>query len=98
MNSRVIAELVFHLGRIASAEGPVEGLTAAQWAVLRYFPGPTASRERHPLSQHSIPQPEGTASQTIKSLITYGHLTHMRAEGDKPCSQVVRKTSRLTLR
>jgi hypothetical protein len=37
MNSRAIAELVFHLGRIASGEGLVEGLTAAQWAVLRYF-------------------------------------------------------------
>jgi len=37
MNSHSIPGLVFHLGRIASGEGLVEGLTAAQWAVLRYF-------------------------------------------------------------
>lgn len=29
MNSRAIAELIFHLGRIASGEGLVDGLTAA---------------------------------------------------------------------
>ena len=34
MNSRAIAELVFHMGRIASGEGLVERLTTAQWAVL----------------------------------------------------------------
>jgi hypothetical protein len=33
MNSHSIAELVFYLERIASGEG----LTAVQWAVLRYF-------------------------------------------------------------
>ncbi len=37
MDSRIIAELVLHLGRIASGEGLVEGLTTAQWAGLRYF-------------------------------------------------------------
>ena len=36
-HSRVIAELVLRLGRIASGEGLVEGLTPAQWTVLRYF-------------------------------------------------------------
>ena len=37
MDSRVIAELVLHLGRIASGEALVEGLTPVQWAGLRYF-------------------------------------------------------------
>jgi hypothetical protein len=36
MNSRAIPELVFQMGRIASGEGLVERLTAAQWAVLRH--------------------------------------------------------------
>ena len=82
MNSRSIAELVFHLGRIASGEGLVEGLTAAQWAVLRYFAQanrfsrtPSAFAAFHATTR-------GTASQTIKSLETQGYLTRMRSEDD----------------
>lgn len=83
MNSRAIAELVFHLGRIASGEGLVEGLTPAQWAVLRYFSQanrfsrtPSAFAAFHATTR-------GTASQTIKSLITQGYLTRIRSENDK---------------
>jgi len=82
MNSRAIAELVFHLGRIASGEGLVAGLTAAQWAVLRYFAQanrfsrtPSAFAAFHGTTR-------GTASQTIKSLETQGYLTRMRSEDD----------------
>jgi DNA-binding MarR family transcriptional regulator len=82
MNSRTIAELVLHLGRIASGEGLVEGLTAAQWAVLRYFAQanrfsrtPSAFAAFHGTTR-------GTASQTIKSLETQGYLTRMRSEDD----------------
>ena len=83
MNSHSIAELVFHLGRIASGEGLVEGLTAAQWAVLRYFAQanrfsrtPSAFAAFHGTTR-------GTASQTIKSLETQGYLTRMRSEDDR---------------
>ena len=83
MNSRAIAELVFHLGRIASGEGLVEGLTAAQWAVLRYFAQanrfsrtPSAFAAFHGTTR-------GTASQTIKSLEIQGHLTRIRSEADR---------------
>lgn len=83
MNSRAIAELVFHLGRIASGEGLVEGLTAAQWAVLRYFSQanrfsrtPSAFAAFHATTR-------GTASVTIKSLITQGYLTRIRSEDDR---------------
>jgi len=83
MNSHSIAELVFHLGRIASGEGLVEGLTAAQWAVLRYFAQanrfsrtPSAFAAFHATTR-------GTASQTIKSLETQGYLTRMRSEDDR---------------
>jgi DNA-binding MarR family transcriptional regulator len=83
MNGRAIAELVFHLGRIASGEGLVEGLTAAQWAVLRYFARanrfsrtPSAFATFHATTR-------GTASQTIKSLETQGYLTRMRSEDDR---------------
>jgi DNA-binding MarR family transcriptional regulator len=83
MNGRAIAELVFHLGRIASGEGLVEGLTTAQWAVLRYFAQanrfsrtPSAFAAFHATTR-------GTASQTIKSLETQGYLTRIRSEDDR---------------
>ena len=83
MNSRAIADLVFHLGRIASGEGLVEGLTAAQWAVLRYFAQanrfsrtPSAFAAFHGTTR-------GTASQTIKSLEAQGYLTRLRSEQDR---------------
>jgi DNA-binding MarR family transcriptional regulator len=82
MDSRVIAELILHLGRIASREALVEGLTPAQWAVLRYFARanrfsrtPSAFAAFHGTTR-------GTASQTIKSLETQGYLTRMRSEAD----------------
>jgi len=89
MNNRAIAELVFHLGRIASGEGLVEGLTAAQWAVLRYFAQanrfsrtPSAFAAFHGTTR-------GTASQTIKSLETQGYLTRMRSEDDRRSVRLV---------
>jgi DNA-binding MarR family transcriptional regulator len=82
MDSRVIAELILHLGRIASREALVEGLTSAQWAVLRYFARanrfsrtPSAFAAFHGTTR-------GTASQTIKSLETQGYLTRTRSEAD----------------
>jgi DNA-binding MarR family transcriptional regulator len=89
MNSRAIAELVFHLGRIASGEGLAERLTAAQWAALRYFA--QANRfSRTPsafAAFHSTTR--GTASQTIKSLEIQGYLTRMRSEEDRRSVRLV---------
>ena len=89
MNSRGIAELVFHLGRIASGEGLVEGLTVAQWAALRYFAQanrfsrtPSAFAAFHATTR-------GTASQTIKSLEAQGYLTRMRSEDDRRSVRLV---------
>ena len=82
MDSRVIAELVVHLGRIASGDGLVEGLTPGQWAVLRYFA--RANRfSRTPsafAAFHSTTR--GTASQAIKSLVAQGYLRQTRSETD----------------
>ncbi|MFT4670689.1 MAG: DNA-binding MarR family transcriptional regulator [Pseudohongiellaceae bacterium] len=79
MDSRGIAELVLHLGRLASGEG----LTATQWAVLRYFA--RANRfSRTPSAFASIHgTTRGTASQTIKNLEAQGYLTSERSEFDK---------------
>lgn len=82
MDSRVIAELVLHLGRIATGEGLVKGLTPAQWTALRYFSRanrfsrtPSAFAAFHGTTR-------GTASQTIKNLETQGYLTRLRSEAD----------------
>ena len=82
MDSRLIPELALHLGRIASGDGLVEGLTPAQWAVLRYFARanrfsrtPSAFAAFHGTTR-------GTASQTIKNLEAQGYLTRMRSEAD----------------
>ena len=89
MNGNVIAELVFHLGRIATGDGLVEGLTAAQWAALRYFDQanrfsrtPSAFAAFHATTR-------GTASQTIKSLEAQGYLTRMRSENDRRSVRLV---------
>ena len=82
MDSRVIAELVVHLGRIASREALVEGLSPAQWAGVRYFARanrfsrtPSAFAAFHGTTR-------GTASQTIKSLETQAYLTRVRSQAD----------------
>jgi DNA-binding MarR family transcriptional regulator len=82
VDSRIIADLVFHLGRIASGEGLAEGLTPAQWAVLRYFARanrfsrtPSAFAAFHGTTR-------GTASQMIKNLEIQGYLTRMRSDAD----------------
>jgi len=89
MDSRAIAELVLHLGRIASGEGLVGGLTPVQWAVLRYFARanrfsrtPSAFAAFHGTTR-------GTASQTIKNLETQGYLTRMRSETDRRSVRLV---------
>jgi len=83
MDSHAIAELVLHLGRIASAESLVEGLTPVQWAGLRYFARanrfsrtPSAFAAFHGTTR-------GTASQTIKNLEAQGYLARMRSETDR---------------
>jgi DNA-binding MarR family transcriptional regulator len=79
MDSRVIAELVLHLGRMASGDG----LSAAQWVALRYIERanrfsrtPSAFATFHGTTR-------GTVSQTIKSLETQGYLTRTQSETDK---------------
>ena len=82
MDSHIIAEMILHLGRIASGEGLVEGLTSTQWTVLRYFARanrfsrtPSAFAAFHGTTR-------GTASQTIKNLETQGYLTRLRSAAD----------------
>lgn len=77
-----IAELMVHLGRIASEDHNAEPLTPAQWTVLRYFAranrfsrSPSAFAAFHGTTR-------GTASQLIKSLETDGYLRRSRSQAD----------------
>ena len=82
MESRVIAELILHLGRVASGDGLVGGLTPVQWAGLRYFA--RANRfSRMPSAFASFHgTTRGTASQTIKGLVADGYLKQSRSKTD----------------
>ncbi len=82
MDSRTIADMIVYLGRTASGDGPAGGLTAVQWAALRYFARanrfsrtPSAFAAFHGTTR-------GTASQTIKGLVSQGLLKQTRSETD----------------
>jgi len=82
MDGRAIAETILHLGRIASGDGFVEGLTSGQWTVLRYFARanrfsrtPSAFAAFHGTTR-------GTASQVIKSLVAQGYLRQTQSKTD----------------
>ena len=82
MKSRLIAELILHLGRIAAGDGLVSGLTPVQWAGLRYFARanrfsrtPSAFAAFHGTTR-------GTASQMIKGLVAQGLLKQSRSQAD----------------
>lgn len=82
MDSRVTAKLLVHLGRIASGDGLIAGLTAGQWAVLRYF-GHANRFSRTPSAFAAFHgTTRGTASQTIKTLIAQGYLHQSRSDTD----------------
>ena len=83
MDSHAIAELVLHLGHIASGEGLGARLTPVQWSALRYFA--RANRfSRTPSTFAAFHgTTRGTASQTIKNLETQGYLTRLRSEADR---------------
>ncbi len=76
------AEMVSHLGRLAQGEGFRCGLTTAQWTALRYFA--RANRFSRTVSAfadyHATTR--GTASQTVKSLVTNGYLERVKSTSD----------------
>ena len=78
----LVAELISRLGRIAHGEGFVGGLTPAQWSVLRYLS--RANRFSRTVSAfaefHGTTR--GTASQTVKGLVSRGYLIRTRSRRD----------------
>jgi len=78
-----IAELLVYLGRAARGGDTASVLTAAQWTALRFFARandisrtPSAFASFHATTR-------GTASQTIKSLLTKGYLSRSEAADDR---------------
>ena len=78
-----IAELLVYLGRAARGVDTGSDLTAAQWTALRFFARandisrtPSAFASFHATTR-------GTASQTIKSLLTKGYLARSEATDDR---------------
>jgi len=75
------AEMIARLGRLSHGQGC--GLTPAQWTALRYFA--QANQFSRTLSAfadyHATTR--GTASQTVKSLVTQGLLTRTASKSDR---------------
>ncbi len=80
-NERTVAEMVIQLGR-ASCQDNLGGLTAAQWTALRFFSRANRfSRTVSGFAEFHLTT-KGTASQTIKSLVSRGLLTRTRSDRD----------------
>lgn len=79
-DARVIAELIVQLGR--TTHDYVEGLSPAQWSALRYFSRANQfSRTVSAFAEfHSTTR--GTASQTVKSLVSQDFLSRTRSKRD----------------
>lgn len=79
---RELAELALQLGRAVYGDSPQSGITPAQWTALRYF----ARANRFSRTVSAFAQfhatTRGTASQTIKGLVTRGYLRRTRSEHD----------------
>jgi DNA-binding MarR family transcriptional regulator len=79
---RELAELALQLGRAVYGESPRSGITPAQWTALRFF----ARANRFSRTVSAFAQfhatTRGTASQTIKGLVTRGYLRRTRSERD----------------
>jgi len=78
--ARIIAELIVQLGR--TTHDYVDGLSPAQWSALRFMSRANQfSRTVSAFAEfHSTTR--GTASQTVKSLVSQGYLTRTRSTRD----------------
>lgn len=92
------AELVVHLARLVHGAASDPSLTPAQWTALRYFAGANRfSRTPSAFSEFNATT-RGTASQTVKSLITLGLLErHANAADGRSALIAVTEAGRLKL-
>lgn len=82
-----LAGIIVHMARLAYEDGFACGLTSAQWVALGYFM--RANKLSRTLSNfakyHATTR--GSASQTIKSLVTMGFLIRTPSKLDKRCAR-----------
>ena len=87
-SAAIAAEIILHLARLSHGEGSARGLTAAQWATLRYFArANSASRTVLAFADYHVTT-RGTASQTIKNLIASGLLVRIPSQSDGRSAQI----------
>lgn len=80
-SERIVAELLVQLGRASCGDNP-GGLTPAQWTALRFFSRANRfSRTVSGFADFHLTT-KGTASQTVKSLVSRGLLTRTRSDRD----------------
>ena len=82
VSKRTIAELIAQLGRMTYGESFANGLTPAQWTILRYFSRANRFSRTTSAFAEFHATTRGTASQTIKSLTQSGYLTRKRSKTD----------------
>ncbi|WP_240607889.1 MarR family winged helix-turn-helix transcriptional regulator [Pararhodobacter oceanensis] len=82
MDAAHAADLLVHVARLAHGQATDPSLTAAQWTALRYFASANRfSRTPSAFSQFHVTT-RGTASQTVKSLVSLGLLQRTPCEHD----------------
>jgi len=76
------ADMLIHLGRLASQASAQSSLTQAQWAALRFFAHANRFSRRPSAFASFHGTTRGTASQTAKSLVNLGYLRGHKANAD----------------
>ena len=82
MDNRLLADLIVHLARIASADDGAEGLTSNQWLILRYFARANRFSRKPAAFAMFHGTTKGTASQAIKNLVAQGYLRPTPSDSD----------------
>ena len=78
--ARTIAELIVQLGR--TTHDYVDGLSPAQWNVLRYMSRANQFSRTVSAFAEFHATTRGTASQTVKSLVSQGYLSRTKSKRD----------------
>lgn len=81
-SATLCAEVIVHLARLAQAGPSPQALTPAQWMALRYFARAKAPSRTPSAFSEFHATTRGTASQTVKSLVSLGFLERRSNEAD----------------
>lgn len=82
MSARETAELLLLLGRFVQAEAYHGNLSPAQWMALRFFARANSFSRTPSAFAEFQATTRGTATQTIKALVTGGYLVRQQSEAD----------------